>query len=133
MFLSDREGNKSMVRHEFGHYISAKSLGFIVTEVSLNEKTAHCAIDLIPVIGDIKSLRLYLEKRIQVLLSGSCAEAFDNTNFNGEKYCKLLDTTAKNDFSKMSEILRVLAGTYIDSEASVDQFEKKMYDIKKQI
>jgi hypothetical protein len=105
---------RAMVRHEFGHVVAAKLLGFTtgsvtVTVVDGQLDEGRSEITLTPIFKDLKAVAEYAQRRIQVLYAGTGAEAFDGKETDGIRAEELLKTTAKNDHAKIRELLRIVA------------------------
>jgi hypothetical protein len=100
-----------VIRHEFGHLIVAKSLGFQTGKVELLAKNAGAEITLdipLPTIADVAS---YIERRIKVLYGGAIAECLrKNNKIDGPSTVAKFNSTAADDFSKIREIMRISVG-----------------------
>jgi hypothetical protein len=93
----------NLLRHEAGHMVVAKVLGFETLEMEFKPTHAGAKISPAPNITDIPSLTSYLERRIPVLYAGAMAEAK-----TGEEVLEMLkDERAKDDFSKIRELLQL--------------------------
>jgi hypothetical protein len=118
------------VRHECGHLVAAKVLGFETGFIALRGHQAEAEIVLNPRINDLEQLRSYLERRIQVLYAGSLAQALRSSSVNEDYVCDFLESTANQDFAKVRELLKVCAGIghYGSSEEEFDARIKEIND-----
>jgi hypothetical protein len=100
-----------VVRHEFGHLITAKVLGFTTGPIELKEKSAGAQLELNVTHATLEDVATYIEKRIQVLYAGAIAECLNKNNTIDAPATKLkFQTTAADDFSKIREIMRIAVG-----------------------
>ena len=79
----DQKRIKLICNHEAGHYIVGRELSFKTHGITIVVQPfqGHSATAVIepwtPSIDDLQKLRIYLERRIQVLFAGAIAEAMD--------------------------------------------------------
>jgi len=111
-----------VAKHEVGHNIIARALGFRTGDVSIKILRPHgryhgaSAITLPEAIEAIEDLRVYLERRIIVLYAGALAETLPDSGsptkkVNADKAHEILENPvqgAEQDFAKVRELLYVL-------------------------
>ncbi len=109
-----------LFRHEFGHYVVARALGFPTGGISISLRVEGCPpivrvkggsdIRLSEGIGSLNDLRQYLERRIAVLYAGACAETLKprshDLKVDSDKATKCQG--ADGDFAKASELMHLL-------------------------
>jgi hypothetical protein len=110
-----------ILRHEAGHMVVAKLLGFETESLIYTKLSAGAGLALAPALSDIESVISYVERRMSVLYAGSMAEALSNGEVDGDKALLLLkgstkpdappkaDAPASDDYSKVRELARILA------------------------
>jgi hypothetical protein len=92
-----------IMRHEAGHMVIGRVLGFSTGDMIWKPNEAGAQINPEPNIKDISSLVSYIERRIPVLYAGAMAEAKSGK----EVLAMLKDDRAKDDFSKIRELLQL--------------------------
>ena len=120
------------VRHECGHLLAARNLGFPTGDIQLREKTAAAGIDLVLSLRNIEEVLTYLEKRIQVLFAGALAESIRGGQVQGDDAFKLLDSpiaSAGHDFAKVKELLRLWVGLKYP-DATDKKFGDRLTELK---
>jgi hypothetical protein len=106
-----------LFRHEFGHYVVARALGFrtggidILLRVEGSPPTVQIKggseVRLSQGIGDLEDLQRYLERRIAVLYSGACAGTLKpDLKVDSAEATKCLST--ESDFAKALELIHLL-------------------------
>ena len=109
-----------VLRHEAGHMVMAKLLGFDTKQLEYSPGRAGALIVLDLPLPDIPALVSFIERRTMVLYAGSMAEALkgDVTDIDGDKALGLLkEIEASDDSSKAREILRILTSvTYSNGD-----------------
>jgi hypothetical protein len=116
-----------VARHESGHLIVARSYGFSTGDIKLTTEEGGAVVELQPSVPTVDKIVEYLEKRIVVLYAGSLAESLVQKKVDGPKAIKFLNSTAKNDYAKVRELARVLAGI-AHPNVGRDEFEKALAD-----
>ena len=109
---------RPICRHEFGHHVAARLLGFktgiVRVEISEGGRWHRASSLIVPTEphASLQSVESYLCRRIVVLLSGVCAEALnDQSGRVAIKEAKsLLETTAGSDGEKALELCALLYG-----------------------
>lgn len=72
----------------------------------------------------------YVEKRVKVLLAGAGAESLKNSEIDSAHALGLLENgTAKNDWAKVRELLRISAGI-LKPGASEEEFTDEVTRLK---
>jgi hypothetical protein len=120
------------VRHECGHLLLARNLGFPTGGIQLREKTAGAEIDLVLSLRNIEEQLTYLEKRIQVLFAGALAESIRGGQVQGDVAFNLLDSptaSAGHDFAKIKELLRLWVGLRYPN-ATEKEFGDRLTELK---
>lgn len=110
-----------IARHEFGHYIVAKSVGFDVEDVSIIitfpcDYTGRAEIKLARSITSIEETIDYFEKRIMILYAGVFAESLQMGKVEEARALSLLGTagnpeqaaTAAQDYAKARELCHLM-------------------------
>jgi hypothetical protein len=104
-------GLEDAIRHECGHLIAAKTLGFETGIIRVRTTSAGAELNLLPALTSVYDAVVFIERRVQVLYAGAVAQSLDaNGKVNGPHCIRYLETTASDDFSKIREILRLLVG-----------------------
>lgn len=106
---------QQLARHEAGHHVAARVLGFKVgdMELTMNDgRGAHdasCDIKLYQPLADEAAIVDYLERRIVVLTAGAMSETLRNGKFDNQAACDSSNTGgAMNDRAKAREYLQLL-------------------------
>jgi hypothetical protein len=100
-----------ILRHEAGHMIVAKVLGFETLELSYNESQAGANLTVDPKLPDVNAVSAFIRRRATVLYAGVLAESLKGAKVDNEEALELIrGPTASDDYSKVRELVRVLAG-----------------------
>jgi hypothetical protein len=103
-----------LARHEAGHYVVARCLGFSPGEIRLKITGAHviypdhpgvwlrqhegsCFVNLDEVLQTTEAVRDWLDRRIQALLAGALAQSLGEEGPNGVLAAQFLETNAAGD------------------------------------
>src|ERR1700730_2598824 len=107
-----RRRNKiDILRHEAGHLVAGKLLGFETGLIRLTEKDAGAEITLTPRLPDIAAIVDYIQRRVIVLYAGVASEALRGKTINQEQALNdYSNEIGMNDFAKIRELLLLLAG-----------------------
>lgn len=116
-------------RHEAGHYVVARALGFRVGGLSIkfiDYTGAYCAgseVNLATNLQTIPEISEYLRRRVKVLYVGVLSEAMVNGEIDGDKALEYICTRDKDGHSKIRELVSALRSiehgeTQADSEAN---------------
>ena len=97
------------IRHEFGHLVVAKVLGFQTGGVGLGPTEARAEIFLRPSFRSVADVADYARRRVKVLYAGAGAQALNKGEVDGGQAEQLLRTTSSNDHAKIRELLRTNA------------------------
>jgi hypothetical protein len=113
--LSYYKGRKrekvDILRHEAGHMVTAKVLGFDTGRLTFSPTEAGAEIILDLALPDIPALVSFIKRRAMVLYAGAMAEALnaDGSDIDNDKALGLLKAIeASDDYSKVREITRIL-------------------------
>lgn len=116
VILEQLRGEVSEIaRHEAAHLVVARSLGFKTGEVRVVANLGGFAdggssIELDRRLPALEDVRVYLRDRLAVLYAGAMAETVLMGDVDREAAYRNLETCSKDDFSKIRELLKVLAG-----------------------
>jgi hypothetical protein len=77
MDLNKRAALTATIRHECGHLIIARSLGFSTGGIKLSPTEAGASIDLLLSLKSLDEVLEFIERRVQVLYAGSLAESLN--------------------------------------------------------
>ena len=97
------------IRHEFGHLVVAKVLGFQTGGVGLGPTEARAEIFLRPSFRSVADVADYARRRVKVLYAGAGAQALNKGEVDGGQAEQLLRTTSSNDHAKIRELLRIIS------------------------
>lgn len=98
-------------RHEAGHMVVAKLLGFETQEVVYGTETAGAKLIIEPNLPDTQSVAEFIRKRLVILHAGVLAESINGGKTNSDRAIELIrDKEGADDYSKVRELTRVLAG-----------------------
>ena len=124
-------------RHEVGHLIAAREIGFITHEikVSIALGSGHRALSVIelwtPHIIDIPSVIKYLNKRLIVLYAGAVAESLDqHGNYDGEYALnEWRNGGAMDDYAKIRELTQLLRNLIYPETTDREKIDGQLKDI----
>jgi hypothetical protein len=102
-----------IARHECGHYIAARVLGFKTGFCSIqldfpNGHRGESEIILRASLRTSEDLRSYIERRVQVLYAGTLAEALEGSEINNNKALELIKVGGDQDHAKVRELVNLL-------------------------
>jgi hypothetical protein len=117
------------VRHEFGHLVIAKAVGFGTGGIKLAATHAEAEVDLLPSFLSLADVQEYSERRIKVLYAGACAEALSGQRVNLNAGRKLFETTAANDHAKIRELTRIVCGAKYPSINNLAEYARQLEKI----
>ncbi|QDF37472.1 hypothetical protein FJN17_07760 [Bradyrhizobium symbiodeficiens] len=121
-----------ILRHEAGHLVIGKLLGFETGEIALDDQEARAGISLTPNLPDVPAAVGYVKRRVTVLYAGVLAECLRAGKVDEQLAAELLSArgTASNDHAKVRELLRVLAGFLgcADNPDIVQDLANQMHD-----
>jgi hypothetical protein len=112
----DRIRVKRVCKHEAGHIIVAKHLGFTTNGISVRflRNGGHSGEGVIepwtPDIYNFEDLKTYLKRRIYVLYAGVISESFDENDKYDSDYAinEWRNGGGKDDYSKVRELTQVI-------------------------
>ncbi|WP_375787758.1 hypothetical protein ACE10Z_09925 [Bradyrhizobium sp. Pha-3] len=132
MQISRKEETEDYVRHECGHWLLAKILGFPTEEIRLQEEKAYSALKVFPVIKDLGDMREFIERRVIVLYGGAIAQSMRGRKMMNEITHEFIRTTASDDKSKLDQLIRMHAATAWDG-SDKDHYEKVSSEIESRL
>lgn len=126
---------RRVARHEAGHFVVARALGFTTTGIAVTMLTVdggHSGEAAIEVYGSapaIEDVTSYLRRRIAVLYAGAIAEAsaagvVDQANFE-----QCLREGGANDKLKIGELIQLLRNIVHPAEREVKAVESQLHEI----
>jgi hypothetical protein len=121
--LKHRQELVPYARHEAGHLVIARREGFSTGSLKLAPRQASAAITLIPSIRTLEELVSYIERRVVVLYAGMLAEALHGAEISRQKAERLRASTAEDDYKKIRELVRCVAGVRKPDAASEQDFQ----------
>jgi hypothetical protein len=127
--LKNRGALTAKIRHECGHLIVARLLGFPTGEIRLSPAEAAAGIDLMLSLKTIGEVIEFIERRVQVLYAGSLAESLDRNRIQNQRAHDLLLSTAAHDFAKVKELVRMWVGLK-HPDVTESEFQNKLTNIK---
>ena len=102
-------------KHEAGHYVIARCLGFPVGAISIqitNQSGAHDAgseVILFQPLTDADAILRYAEKRVQILYAGALAQTLNNSATDHRAAVKYLHSLpGKSDYDKAREMIQLI-------------------------
>jgi hypothetical protein len=130
--LNGRGAVTSTVRHECGHLVVARSLGFPTGGIHLSAAEAGASIDLLLSLKTIDEVLEFIERRVQVLYAGSLAESLVRKKIQNDAANRLLMSTAANDFAKVRELVRMWVGLR-HPEVTESKFQEKLTQVNERL
>lgn len=113
--INYRKEVNSIGRHEAGHYIVARALGFKVGSISIcitdlisNGHAASSEIKLHCALYTVTEIQEYLEKRVLVLYAGSLAQSLVGDKVDNESAHKIIADGGKVDYAKAREAIHLI-------------------------
>lgn len=122
-----------VIRHEVGHWVVAKVLGYEVGEIAIrinqvaqfSSHNAHAHIDLHPSLRSINEIEQFLIDRISILWAGM----FYQSTIDNRRIETIRDTDGANDYSKLRELCFILRGIRYPENDSRDTELEQMKNI----
>ncbi|MDQ6967107.1 MAG: hypothetical protein Q9M14_00310 [Mariprofundaceae bacterium] len=106
---------KLVSRHEIGHLIVARVLGFKTGDITItvigpiDGYKGGSEITLSQPLSSVDEVLKYSKNRVQTLFAGALAESLDKSGKVNLEYAnKCLNGDAKNDFAKARELLQII-------------------------
>ena len=111
-----------VIRHEVGHWVVAKLLGFQVGEIKIHIKQnhlgiyheAHSHIDLHPVLKSLNDVEQFLLSRVSILWAGVMFQ----TESDKRKIEDILATDGVSDNNKLRELCYIIRGIRFPDDTS---------------
>ena len=127
---------KDVIRHELGHWLAAKKLGFCVGDIGITIHENFSGFgyagtaNILPChkIDDIEDLKNYLRNRIAILFSGVLSQVMikDEAEISSRLVEKLLASDGADDNSKIIELTHILRGVlYSDNMSSEMEIQQR--------
>ena len=111
MLPSRARARLDILRHEAGHLVVAKLLGFETGFIQFGIYDAGAEITLAAHFTELPAIVAYIKRRVTVLYAGVLAEALNGNRVDTEQARQdLTGAAGANDFAKIRELLTVLAG-----------------------
>ncbi|MBT1705555.1 hypothetical protein KK060_19850 [Fulvivirgaceae bacterium PWU20] len=135
--MFDQQRIKSVCKHEAGHYLVAKLLGFKTHGISIKvhfpigHEGGSTIEPSLPGITNIDLLKSHLRKRIQILYAGVISEAFHNENTYDSDYALKEWRTGggRDDYSKIRELTHILRNISFPSSSNTDEMQSQLTKI----
>lgn len=119
-----KERRNSLIKHELGHWLTARHFGFPVGGITLridaatdprtqkpvfgHHGTAH--IDPTPIFNNLGDVEAYLINRLTVLYAGVAAQIMDIDDPNSDLTTELLNTDGASDLRVIQELMPIMQG-----------------------
>lgn len=104
-------GMLDRAKHEFGHYVSARNLGFMPGDVSVEidgNKGGSVSIDTFRPIKSIDEMASFCEDRIKVLYAGVQSEALTAGRVDNKATLDLVADTGQGDHMMVQQLCNIL-------------------------
>lgn len=118
-----------IIRHELGHWLTAKALGFEVGRIKIERmgtgkiKASSQSFPQVPLFGKSRKILKHCERRICVLLGGVAAELLFEEIQTSERSLELLEETGEDDKQKMIELLYLKASIRKIKKDNFEEYE----------
>lgn len=127
---------QDICRHEAGHYVIGRCLGFkldYITIELLNVVGAHngeAAVTLPQPIATLDTLRIYAENRVQMLYAGSLAQALGPSGINNKTAVDILKNQGgKSDYDKVRELVHIIRNIKYPSDSTDTEAQAHLTEI----
>ena len=141
MLLSNVNHEQSLpiCRHEVGHYIVAKQLGFKMNGINIkiiDNRGCHDAennLELYRKLRTMKDILNYLDDRIQILYAGALAQSLSNGAVNTDHAEKYFEYGSDHDQKKALELVEIIRNIrYPDSDENtaikeIEQIRRELF------
>jgi hypothetical protein len=121
-----------ILRHEAGHMIVAKLLGFKTGGLSYKSSHAGAELTIEPKLPDLSAVSAFIRRRVVVLYAGVLAESLKGGEIDNDRALQLIrGPEAADDYSKARELVRVLAGTACgegDYQELLNKFDSQLWN-----
>jgi hypothetical protein len=128
-------------RHEAGHYIIGRCLGFKMNQITiqlLDPTGAHsgeASVTLPQPIATLDTLLKYAEFRVLMLYAGSLAQALSPSGINNETALDIVKNKGgKNDYDKARELVHIVRNikypndaTEAEAQAHLSQIDNELW------
>jgi hypothetical protein len=121
---------KDYVRHECGHIVVGKVLGFVTGSIVIEDNMAGAGTDQYFSCPTIETVNDHVMRRVQVLYAGAIAQTLQGRKIDPNACHVLFDgpasyNTAAHDFAKIKELLRLWIAIRYPG-ATNERFEKQL-------
>jgi hypothetical protein len=114
-----------ILRHEAGHMVVARLLGFETKELQYKKLHAGACIIIDPKLPDLAAVSAYIRRRATVLYAGVLAEALKEGKVVNEKALEFIRSEENvADCKRASELIHVLAGIERSDENHQDVLDR---------
>ena len=128
----DHDYKNQIIRHELGHWTTAKSLGFSVGDIMINVSSDrrgghHASSRIFPMhsFENLNSLVDYLENRIAILYAGFHSQISRIDDTQKEHIDSIRDIDCSDDNSKIRELSIILRGIIHCGNLTTDNEEEQ--------
>lgn len=133
----------SLVRHEIGHYIVARRVGFKISGVAFEfnspvDYRGHLESEPVRLIASLEDVELRIKDEAAVLMAGAIGQSLEPNHGNGdmksnciEKARKALNTPGlQSDYSATAHLIWLLRDLRLGmkKEASIDDLFEELWD-----
>ena len=125
-------------RHEAGHYVIGRCLGFKVDSISveiLDYAGAHngeSAVTLPEGTSSLDAVVQYAERRVQMLYAGAIAQAMKGSGIDDAEAVKIIEgPNAATDFAKARELLHIIRNIKYPEDTTDAQCQKHLTAINR--
>jgi hypothetical protein len=125
-------------KHEVGHYVIARCLGFQVGAISIqitNQSGAHEAsseVTLFQPLTDADAILRYAEKRVQILYAGALAQTLHNSTTDHRAAVKTLHSiSGKSDYDKAREMIHLIRNIKYPADTGDPEVQGHLDEIDK--
>jgi hypothetical protein len=100
-----------VLRHEAGHMIVARVLGFQTDRLVYKNSHAGAELAIDLTLPDIAAVTEFIRRRVPILYAGVLAESLNGGKVDNDKALRLIrGPEGADDYSKARELIRVFAG-----------------------
>ncbi len=123
-----------VARHEAGHYVTARVLGFRAGPCSIRidfpiDHRGGAGVELATALTSVDDVADYLERRVQVLYAGTLAEAMSEGVIDQPKAIEYLKTGSARDHAKVRELINILRNIKYPETQALERTQKELTDL----
>ncbi|QBE66351.1 hypothetical protein [Pseudoduganella lutea] len=124
-----------IARHELGHAVAARLLGFhsgkmvLAVSAANGDHEASTSVGLDMALSDVSQIRSYVEKRVIVLMAGTMAEPDTSQDLMAEFHAAFEAGPANSDRQKCEEFLQLLQNVEVgnlDAQPNHTDYYRKL-------